>query len=38
MGVAKAVFDVILTFDLPVSLRSDPGTEFIVEILEHLCR
>ena len=27
MGVAKTVLDVVLTFGLPVSLRSDPGTE-----------
>jgi len=29
---------VVLTFGLPVSLRSDPGTEFTVKVVEHMCR
>ena len=31
LGVLIALLDVVLTFDLPLSLDSDPGTEFTVE-------
>ena len=38
MGVAEVVLDVVLTFSLPLSLRSDPSTEFTAEVVKHLYR
>ena len=36
-GVAKTFLELLLTFGIPLSLRSDPGTEFTAEVVQHLC-
>ena len=35
-NVAKKFLELLLTFEIPLSLRSDPGTEFITEVIQHL--
>ena len=35
-NVAKKLLEVLLTFGIPFSLRSDPGTEFTAEFVQHL--
>ena len=37
-NVAKKVLELLLTFGIPISLRSDPGTEFTAEFGQHLCK
>ena len=37
-NVAKNLLELLLTFEIPLSLRSDPGTEFTAEIVQHLCK
>ena len=37
-NVAKKLLEVLLTFGIPLSLRSDPGTEFTAEVVQHLCK
>ena len=36
-NVAKKLFEMLLTFGIPLSLRSDPGTRFTAEAVQHLC-
>ena len=35
-NVAKKILELLLTFGTPLSLRSDPGTEFTAEVVQHL--
>ena len=35
-NVAKKLLELLLTFGIPLSLRSDPGTEFTAEVVQHL--
>ena len=37
-NVAKKLLKLLLTFGIPLYLRSDPGTEFIAEVSQHLCK
>ena len=37
-NVAKTVLELLLTFGIPLSLRSDSGTEFTAEVVHHLYR
>ena len=37
-NVAKKLLELLLTFGIPLSLRSDPGTEFTAEVVQHLCK
>ena len=37
-GVAKKLLELLLTFGIPLSLRSYPGTEFTAEVVQHLCK
>ena len=37
-GVARKLLELLLTFGIPLSLRSDPGTEFTAEVVQHLCK
>ena len=37
-GVAKKLLELLLTFGIPLPLRSDPGTEFTAEVVQHLCK
>ena len=37
-NVAKNFVELLLTFGIPLSLRSDPGTEFTTEVVQHLCK
>ena len=37
-NVAKKLLELLLTFGIPLSLRSDPGTEFTAEVVKHLCK
>ena len=37
-GVAKKLLELLLTFGVPSSLRSDLGTEFTAEVVQHLCK
>ena len=37
-SVAKKLLDLLLLFGIPRSIRSDPGTEFMAEVVQHLCR
>ena len=37
-NVAKTLFELLLTFGIPLSLRSDPGTEFNAGVVKHLCK
>ena len=34
--VAKKLLELLLTFGIPLSLRSDPGMEFTAEVVQHL--
>ena len=36
--VAKKLLDLLLMFGIPRSIRSDPETEFAVEVVQHICR
>lgn len=38
LGVARRLLEVVLTFGVPLSLRSDPGTEFTADVTQHLCK
>ena len=35
-NVANKLLELLLTFGIPLSLRSDPGTEFTAEVVQHL--
>ena len=37
-NVAKKLLELLLTFGIPLSLRSDPGTEFTAVVVQHLCK
>ena len=37
-NVAKKLLELLLTFGTPLSLRSDPGMEFTIEVVQHLCK
>ena len=37
-NVAKKLLELLLTFGIPLSLRSNPGTEFTAELVQHLCK
>ena len=37
-SVAKNIIKLLLTFGIPLSLRSDSGTEFTEEIVRHPCK
>ena len=37
-NVAKKLLELLLTFGIPLSLRSYPGTEFTAEAVKHLCK
>ena len=37
-GVARKLLELMLTFGIPLSLRSDPDTEFTAEVVQHLCK
>ena len=37
-NVAKKLLKLLLTFGIPLSLRSDPGTEFTAEVVQHICK
>ena len=37
-NVAKKLLELLQTFGIPLSLRSDPGTEFTAEVVQHLCK
>ena len=34
--LAKKLLELLLTFGIPLSMRSDPGTEFTAEVVQHL--
>ena len=36
-NVAKKLLELLLTFEIPLSLHSDSGTEFIAEVVQYLC-
>ena len=36
--VAKKNLELLLIFGIPLSLRSDPGTEFTEDVVQHLCK
>ena len=36
--VAKKLLELMLTFGINLSLRSDPGTEFTAEDVQYLCK
>ena len=38
IGVARKLLEVMLTFGLPLYVRSDPGSEFTAEVMQHLCK
>ena len=37
-NVAEKLLEQLLTFGIPLSLRSDPSTEFTAEVVQHLCK
>ena len=37
-NVAKKLLKFLLTFGIPLSLRSDAGTEFTAEVVQHICK
>ena len=37
-GVARKLLEVMLTFGLPLYVRSDPGSEFTAEVMHQLCK
>ena len=37
-NMAKKPLELLLIFGIPLSLRSDPTTEFTVEVVQHLCK
>ena len=38
VGVSRKLLRLLLTFGLPLSIRCDPGGEFVTDVMEHLCR
>ena len=38
LGVSRKLLELLLIFDLPLAIRSDPGGEFTAEIMRHLRR
>ena len=38
LGVSRKLLELLLLFGLPLSIRCDPGSEFIAEVMRHLCR
>eukprot|EP00752_Nemacystus_decipiens_P004057 g3715.t1 len=37
IGISRKLLDLLLVFGLPLSIRSDPGGEFVSEVMKHLC-
>ena len=37
-NVAKKLLELLLNYGIPLSLPSDPGTEFTAEVVQHLCK
>ena len=37
-NVTKKLLELLSTFGIPLPLRSDSGTEFIGEVVQHLCK
>ena len=37
-NVTKKLLELLLTFGIPLYLRSDPGTDFTAEVVQHLCK
>ena len=37
-NVAKKLLELLLRFGIPLSLRSDLGTEFTAKLVQHLCK
>ena len=37
-NVAKKLLEMLLTFGIPLFLRSEPGTDFTTEVVQHLCK
>ena len=37
-NVGKKLLELLLTFGILLFLRSDPGTEFTAEVVQHLCK
>ena len=37
-NMTKKRLELLLTFGIPLSLRSDPGTEFTADVVYHLCK
>ena len=37
-NVAKKLLESLLTFGIFLYLRSDPGTEFTADVVQHLCK
>ena len=38
LGVSRKLFELLLLFGLPLSIRCDPGSENTAEVMDHLCR
>ena len=38
VGVSRKLLELLLIVGLPLSIRCDPGGEFTVEVMQHLCR
>ena len=38
IGVARKLLEVMLNFRLPLYVRSDPGSKFTAEVMQHLCK
>ena len=37
-NIAKKLLELLLKFGIPLSLRSNPGTEFTAEVVQHRCK
>ena len=37
-GVSRELLGLLLTFGLPLSIRCDPGDEFVADVMQRLCR
>ena len=37
-NVAKKLLELLLTFGIPLSLRSDPGAELTADVVQNLCK
>ena len=38
VGVARKLLELLLTFGVPLSIRSDAGGEFTAKVVAHLCQ